>query len=452
ADRETLTRGRRFYSIAKLNCVKMIDRSTKKILEFETVPGHFSPTRFANLDDIKLVYKDGEHSRSVGTLRGLPEFPIPIDLQTLTSVPFGIFGRTHSGKTFLNKILLGNILHSQVSQVFVFDTQSEYGWRSRADNSPGLKTFFSSKVKLLALDKQTTPQADEAFVIDRSELRPQDLLIAFHDLTENMQDALFRVYNHRAGYDLVAAVENTTEETFPDGTAHEIHSSVLQGLKNRMERLKRFKFIDATKKTNMLARTIEYIKNGYSIVLDFGQYGTDLSSYLVIANLVVRRLYETYSVSDTPNELPRLVVLLEEAHKFLEPSISRYTIFDRLAREMRKFGLVLAMVDQRPSSIDDEILSQLANRFILSLTDPKDIEAALTGPVDPHKWRSIVSAMPPRTALVFGDAIPVPTAIEVEHYEEGAMRKKWETGIDPVEIAKKISGYSADQIKKVFDG
>src|SRR3989304_130648 len=158
ADRETLTRGRGFFSIAKLNCVKMIDRNTKKILEFETVPGHFSPTRFANLDDIKLVYKDGEHSRSVGTLRGLPEFPIPIDLQTLTSVPFGIFGRTHSGKTFLNKILLGNILHSQVSQVFVFDTQSEYGWRSRADNSPGLKTFFSSKVKLLALDKQTTPQ------------------------------------------------------------------------------------------------------------------------------------------------------------------------------------------------------------------------------------------------------------------------------------------------------
>ena len=48
-DRETLSRGRKFYSIAKLNCVKMVNKVTQEILEYETVPEHFAarPLPFA---------------------------------------------------------------------------------------------------------------------------------------------------------------------------------------------------------------------------------------------------------------------------------------------------------------------------------------------------------------------------------------------------------------------
>jgi DNA helicase HerA-like ATPase len=437
-DRETLSRGKKFYSIARLNCVKMVNKDNQQILEYETVPEHFAPTRKATLQDIKLVYKETDKSQSIGTLRGLSDFSIPINFDKLTSVPFGIFGRTNSGKTYLNKIILGNILHQNAAQVLIFDTQSEYGWASRADQSPGLKAFFDDKIKIFTLDPKQSQNADEELIIDPKDITPEDLIIAFRDISDNMKDAIYQINKHKKLTDpidpnkytylsLIEAILRTTEEMYPDREGHKIHPSTLEGLQRRME-----------------------IKQKYSIIIDFGKFGTDLASYLIVANLVTRRLYDTYSAASSPKEYPRLVVLLEEAHKFLDPAISRFTIFNKLAREMRKFGLVLAMVDQRPSGIDDEILSQLANRFILSLTDPKDIASALTGPVDPSKWRSIVSAMPIQHTLMFGDAIPVPTTIEIEYYERKNMRKKWDIKITSEDFKTQLEGTSREEIANLF--
>lgn len=75
-------------------------------------------------------------------------------------------------------------------------------------------------------------------------------------------------------------------------------------------------------------------------VVDFGKYGTNMHFYLFIANMITRRLYSMYSQKEEDIDLPPLTVILEKAHKFLQPSIIRYTIFDRIAREMRKFQLM----------------------------------------------------------------------------------------------------------------
>ncbi|MCK4849637.1 MAG: hypothetical protein KAT16_11450, partial [Candidatus Heimdallarchaeota archaeon] len=97
------SRGRTFYSIAELQCVQMIDREAGKAYNFETLPPYFSIGRLANESDVEQVYRTDipEHSQTVGTLRGVEGFEIPIDFKKLVEVPFGIFGRTSSGKTFL---------------------------------------------------------------------------------------------------------------------------------------------------------------------------------------------------------------------------------------------------------------------------------------------------------------------------------------------------------------
>ena len=46
---------------------------------------------------------------------------------------------------------------------------------------------------------------------------------------------------------------------------------------------------------------------------------------------------------------------------------------------MRKYYVSLLVVDQRPSSIDDEVLSQIGTRITALLNDEKDIQAVLTG-------------------------------------------------------------------------
>ncbi|MCK5345521.1 MAG: DUF87 domain-containing protein, partial [Candidatus Heimdallarchaeota archaeon] len=194
------SRGRTFYSIAELQCIQMIDQISGKAFEFETLPPYFSSGRLANKTDVQRVYQTDlpEHTQSVGTLRGVEGFEIPIDFNKLVEVPFGIFGRTHSGKTFLNKIILGNIIKTGVAQVLVFDMQSEYGWRSRADSSPGLKFFFENQVTLLSLDPDTSKNPDEDLLIGENEIEPEDLIVAFQDLSPTMIDAIYEINRTKA--------------------------------------------------------------------------------------------------------------------------------------------------------------------------------------------------------------------------------------------------------------
>ena len=79
--------------------------------------------------------------------------------------------------------------------------------------------------------------------------------------------------------------------------------------------------------------------------------------------------------------------------------------------------------DQRPSRIDDEVRSQLANRLILSIKEPNDITSALAGIRDRSTWEGVVGAIPARTVLAVGDAIRVPTVIEIMEYNTEYMRQ-----------------------------
>ncbi len=443
------SRGRTFYSIAELQCVQMIDREVGKSYNFETLPPYFSTGRLANESDVKRVYQTDvpEHSETIGTLRGVEGFEIPIDFKKLVEVPFGIFGRTSSGKTVLNKIILGNIIKTGVAQVLVFDMQSEYGWQARADGSQGLKFFFEDQVTLLGLDPNTNSQLDEELRIGEDEIKPEDLIVAIQDLSPQMIDAIYEINSKKTSSEsLVQAINNAA---LADPKRVEATRATLSALTRRLLRLDRLSFVvDSGKGT--LGNLMTYIKSGQNIVIDFGKYGADSFAYVFVANIISRRLYKSYSEMIDSNEYPRLVVLLEEAHKFLDPKISKSTIFDRLAREMRKFKLVLAMVDQRPSRIDSEILSQLANRLILSLTDPKDILNALTGPVDPGSWRAIVRAMPPRTVLMFGDAIKAPTAMDVLDYNPTSMTEKWSVGVSTKDVRDSLNKLSDEEKKDMF--
>ncbi len=76
---------------------------------------------------------------------------------------------------------------------------------------------------------------------------------------------------------------------------------------------------------------------------------------------------------DSAKEPHPLVITIEEAHKFLSPELAKQSIFGTIAREMRKYNVTLLIVDQRPSGIDDEVLSQLGTRVTCLLSDERAI-------------------------------------------------------------------------------
>ena len=137
---------------------------------------------------------------------------------------------------------------------------------------------------------------------------------------------------------------------------------------------------------SLIDEMVTALGKGRSIILEFGRYDSPLD-YILVANIVtrrVRRLYqqkverfeETKAEADRPLQL---VITLEEAHKFLNPTVARQTIFGTIAREMRKYNVTLVVIDQRPSGIDAEVMSQLGTRITGLLTEERDIDAVFTG-------------------------------------------------------------------------
>lgn len=425
-----------FYK-AELKVVQLIDK-TGKTGEVETIPPYFAAVRLAKKEDVEKIYSPAKESISMGTLRGIKDFEIPVDLFKLTEKPFAIFGRTGTGKSMLCKILCASIIAKQAAALLIFDMHQEYGMFSRADNSPGLKFFFPSSVEIFTLDPEGNKEA-RPFLIDPVEITPSDLIIAFQDLSPAMIDAIYVIQGRKRGRSIVDSIKSASPEDYEG----KIHAGVLQALKRRVARLDRFTFIRPAT-GDVFSQITGLIKAGKSIVLDFGRFGQDSTAYLFIANLLSRRLYDLYV--EKSDELPRLVVFLEEAHKFLSPEVLQHTIFDKLARETRKFNLILALIDQRPARIDEEVGSQLANRLVLSLKEPRDISSSLAGVPDRGVWEAIVGTIAPRTVLMVGDAIKVPTVIDIMRYDADSIKKhlKLKT-MDAKEIAR-----MAENVEEIF--
>ena len=291
--------------------------------------------------------------------------------------------------------------------------QGEYGVFSRADKSAGLPYYFKDKVEVFSLD----PKNREAkpFVIDPREIEPEDLLVTLRDLSPGMVDTIYAINRRRGDRDLVAAIQDSTVEQLGEDLVHEMS---LNALKRRIERIKRLPFIREGK--DAFSQIVQHVRQGKSIVLDFGEFGGDTSVYLFVANVLAHRLYDQWTEK---GEQRRLIVFLEEAHKFLDPMFAPYTKFAQLARETRKFNLILALVDQRPTRIDQEVRSQLANRFVLSLKEQSDIQSALAGVQDVGMWEKIVGTIPLRTVAVIGDAIRVPTVIDIMTYDDANVHE-----------------------------
>ena len=130
------------------------------------------------------------------------------------------------------------------------------------------------------------------------------------------------------------------------------------------------------------------------------------------------------------------MITIEEAHKFLNVQAARQTIFGTIAREMRKFNVTLLVVDQRPSGIDDEVLSQIGTRITCQLNDEKDIDAIFTGVSGASHLRSVLATLDSRQqALILGHAVPMPMPLRTRPYDEAFYASLGPWGGDPVATA-----------------
>ncbi len=177
---------------------------------------------------------------------------------------------------------------------------------------------------------------------------------------------------------------------------------------------------------SIIDEMVAALEKGKHIILEFGRHSGALD-YMLVSNVVtrrIRRLYqqkmERYEETKDKADKPRqLMITLEEAHKFLSPTVARQTIFGQIARELRKYNVTLMVIDQRPSGIDPEVMSQLGTRVSGKLTEERDIEAVLTGVSGRSFLRGALESLDTRQQiLVMGHAVPMPIQVRTRQYDE----------------------------------
>ncbi len=405
----------------------------------KNIPGYFSIVRKATKDDMDRIFENQSQAKfPIGEFINMDESNISIafNIDKMTSRNTGVFGKTGSGKTFLTRILLSGIIKSDFSSNLIFDMHNDYGWSGTTEGQTevkGLKQLFPSNVFVHSLDKNTrnsNNSPDALIKIKYSDIEPEDIALLQRtlDLNEKSIEASYAL-KARFGNDWLGEFMNGDIEDLAAKTGS--HAGTLEALKRRLSRLTRYTFIDNNLNKNnsddFASDIITQLLQGYNVVLNFGRFASDRTAYILIANMLSRRIYNEYKkkmenalANSNPSDRPRnLVITIEEAHLFLDSSVANQTIFGNIAREMRKYNVTLLVVDQRPSQIDDDVMSQIGTKIACSLDSDKDVDAVLSGDSQARELRGVLSKLEPNgQALIISHALPIPVPIKTRRYNE----------------------------------
>ncbi len=398
----------------------------------KTVPSHFAPVNLASEQDMEFIFgKEDRETFLIGNPLDM-ETKLCLNLEKFVTRSNGIFGKSGTGKTFLTRILLIGMLQKSKAVNLIFDMHNEYGWEGSSEGASrkvkGLKQWGQSKVAIFTIDKENSVSrkvpTDFTVQIGYDEITAEDISVlrATLNLTDLAVEAAYQV-SRRFGKSWIRQLLETGDDEIEKKLAGaNIHESSLQSLKRGLRTFERLGFVVPQAPEDAVKRILSHLDRGISVVLEFGRY-RDVSAYLLVANMLSRRIYAQYQeraekarANDMPLPKP-LVITIEEAHKFLNTEVASKTVFGTIAREMRKYNVSLLVIDQRPSGIDEEVMSQLGTKITCLLDNEKDIDSVLAGISGKNELRSVLARLAPKQqALIFGHAVPMPVAFQPREY------------------------------------
>ena len=434
-----------------------------------SLPQHFSDvesldnkvvSRFFGQENQRTIWGIG--SPRTPSLSGIQELvQIPIDVKSLSKLSFGIFGKTGTGKTFLGNLLASFIIaYNQLREpdekpivLLIFDMHSEYGthlvdaYGRKIDEGVGQKfdKYFLIYTPDHKMAEERNPELKNQLIeltipVDDIELEGEILFMKdLLGLTDTFVGYL------RATIDLFKEIsreiygcETEWKRCFWSYVKGErkVEEIVSQKLETKKERAFRQSLEPNVRKLRWIVDqdfvtweetgTIDEVVNALlsqrprSVIISMGRYAGNTVAYMLIANIIARKLKERIErLIQRGGELTsRIMIFLEEAHNFLGPKVFLNSPFGIIAREYRKRGVNLAVIDQRPSELDENVISMLWSKFVFALTSKKDIEVALLGVPFKEELEKVVPRLSERRVLVTGIAIRFPVVVTVADYKQ----------------------------------
>lgn len=175
------------------------------------------------------------------------------------------------------------------------------------------------------------------------------------------------------------------------------------------------------------------------IIIDTSEVGNDI---LELSTSVVSRMifdYRKKRIGDERRKAP-VHIILDEAHRYIRKDaeyILRENIFERIAREGRKFALYLLISSQRPSELSATVLSQCGNYFIHRIQNEVDMRYIYSVlPYFTDDYVIKIKQAVPGEVLVFGNCVPMPLQIKIHkampepNSENCIINKEWYQEVD----------------------
>lgn len=159
-----------------------------------------------------------------------------------------------------------------------------------------------------------------------------------------------------------------------------------------------------------------FAKRNQVIIIDLNAVEDEIVE--LVSAVIARMLFRFLRRAEPRNRFP-IHLLLEEAHRYVASTPSRFSIdatkiFERIAKEGRKYGMFVLLASQRPSELSKTVLSQCSNFLVHRIQNPDDLSQIRQ--MTPFISESVLKRLPslPRQhALVFGTSVNLPTTFKV---------------------------------------
>jgi len=204
------------------------------------------------------------------------------------------------------------------------------------------------------------------------------------------------------------------EKSYAEGTALKVKLHTL----NNSSYSKFFYYPEFCNTAQFISNIILVGNNKRAQIINFVLEDVDDRFAKAIVKVYSRILFRFTKGMKNRGSMP-IHIMLEEAHRYVQKdidnSIMGYNIFERIAKEGRKFGLVLDLITQRPTELSETVISQCSNFLIFKINHPTDLEYIrkmvpnISADVI-EKQKSLQSG----TCVAFGPMMKIPMIVKME--------------------------------------
>lgn len=158
-------------------------------------------------------------------------------------------------------------------------------------------------------------------------------------------------------------------------------------------------------------------KSNQLITIDSSEVSSDILELLtsVLSRMIFD--YRKKKMGEARRKNP-VHLILDEAHRYIKKDtayILKENIFEKIAREGRKYSLYLLISSQRPSELSSTVLSQCGNYIIHRIQNELDMKYIYS--VLPYYSEDYVTKIKqaiPGEALIFGNCVPMPIQVKID--------------------------------------